>query len=82
MPWYDFVWSFEHDGNVVHISEHGIGIEDVEMIVCNPLALARSRTTGRSMATGRTADGRLVVVVYEMIDSVTVFPITAFEVER
>lgn len=30
---------------------------------------------------GITIDGRLVVVVYEMLDSVTVFPITAFEVE-
>lgn len=81
MRWYDFVWDYETGGNVSHISEHGIAIEDVERIVCNPLGLRTSRTTGRPLAMGLTGDGRLVVVVYEMLDSVTVFPITAFEVE-
>ena len=33
------------------------------------------------MATGMTKDGRLAVVVYEFIDSVTVYVITAFEVD-
>ncbi len=81
MPWYDFVWNFEPGGNASHVAEHGITTDDVERIVCNPLGLGTSRTTGRPLATGLTFDGRLVVVVYEMLDSVTVFPITAFEVD-
>ena len=81
MPWYDFIWNFEPGGNVSHIIDHGIAIEDAEAIVCSPIATGFSRATGRPMATGRTADGRLAVVVYELIDSVTVFVITAFEVD-
>jgi len=33
------------------------------------------------MATGFTADHRRIVVIYEVIDPVTVFVITAFEVD-
>jgi hypothetical protein len=31
--------------------------------------------------TGYTPDGRLIWVVYEEIDDVTVYPVTAYEVE-
>jgi len=30
--------------------------------------------------TGYTTDGRLILVVYEEIDDVTVYPVTAYEV--
>lgn len=80
MPWYDFIWNSERGGNVSHIAEHGFHIEDAEAIVCSPLANGVSRATGRPMATGITADGRRAVVVYEFVDSVTVYVITAFEV--
>jgi hypothetical protein len=52
-----------------------------EAIVCSPIATGFSRATGRPMATGVTTDGRLVVVVFEFIDGVTVYVITAFEVD-
>jgi len=52
MPWYDFLWSYEPDGNVEHI------------------------------AVGRTSEGRLLLVVYEQIDNVTVYPVTAYEIEE
>lgn len=81
MPWYDFIWNRESGGNLLHIAEHGISIEDAEAIVCSPVATGFSRATGRPMATGVTKDGRLVVVVYEFIDGVTVYVITAFEVD-
>jgi hypothetical protein len=81
MPWYDFVWSVEPGGNVLHIAEHGVSVEDVESIVCSPMATGFSRNTGRPPATGFTSDGRLVVVVYEFVDGITVYVITAFEVE-
>ena len=34
------------------------------------------------MITGYTPDGRLIVAVYEILDSVTVYPVTAYEVEE
>jgi hypothetical protein len=39
------------------------------------------RTSGRPVVTGYTADGRLILVVYEEIDDVTVYPVTAYEVQ-
>ena len=81
MPWYDFVWNIEVGGNAAHIAEHGLSVEDAETIVCNPLLTGVSRATGRPLATGFTADGRLAVVVYEFIDPVTIYVIAAFEVD-
>lgn len=81
MAWYDFVWSYEPGGNVEHIAGHGLSIEDVEAVICTPLAMKISRSSGRPIAAGYTRDRRLIVVVYEMLDDVTVYPVTAFEVE-
>lgn len=82
MPWYDFIWNTGVDGNASHVAEHGIDITDVESVVCHPLEVHRSRSTGRPIAIGWSSDGRLIAVVYEQLDSVTVYPITAFEVEE
>ena len=41
-----------------------------------------SRTSGRPVVTGYTPDGRLIFVVYEEIDDVTVYPVTAYDVEE
>jgi uncharacterized DUF497 family protein len=81
MPWYDIVWNDEPGGNVEHIAEHGLTPEDVEAVICNPLEKKTSRSSGRPVVTGYTRDGRLILVVYEEIDDVTVYPVTAYEVE-
>lgn len=78
MPFYFFVWSCEIEE---HLAEHGIGRDDFETIVCNPDASDESRSTGRPVAFGWTADGRYVCCVFEMIASDTVLPVTAFEIE-
>ncbi len=80
MPWYDIIWNYEPGGNVDHIAEHGLTTQDVEAVICNPLERTTSRTSGRPIATGYTPDGRLIFVVYEEIDDVTVYPVTAYEV--
>src|SRR5262245_41586675 len=82
MPWYDFIWNNEPGGNVEHIAEHGLTPEDVEAVICNPLEKTTSRSSGRPVVTGYTPDGRLILVVYEEIDDVTVYPVTAYEVEE
>jgi uncharacterized DUF497 family protein len=81
MPWYDIIWNYEPGGNVEHIAEHGLTPEEVEAVICNPLEKKTSRSSGRPVVTGYTVDGRLILVVYEEIDEVTVYPVTAYEVE-
>jgi uncharacterized DUF497 family protein len=81
MPWYDIVWNYEPGGNVEHIGEHGLTPEEVESVICNPIATRVSRSSGRPVATGFTTDGRLIFVVYEEIDDCTVYPVTAYEIE-
>jgi uncharacterized DUF497 family protein len=81
MPWYDIIWNDEPGGNVDHIAEHDLTPEDVEEVFDNPLEEAISRSSGRPVVTGYTPDGRLIMVVYEEIDDVTVYPVTAFEIE-
>jgi uncharacterized DUF497 family protein len=66
---------------VEHIAEHGLTPEDVEAVITNPIETSISRTTGRPVATGYAADGRLILVVYEQVDDVTVYPVTAYDLE-
>jgi uncharacterized DUF497 family protein len=61
---------------------HGLTPEDVEAIICNPLEKTTSRNSDRPAVVGYTPDGRLVLVVYEEIDDVTVYPVTAYEVDE
>jgi len=82
MPWFDVIWIYEPGGNVEHIAEHGLAPEDVEEVICNPLDETTSRSSGRPVVTGYTPDGRLILVVYEQVDEVTVYPVTAYEVEE
>lgn len=81
LPWYDVIWNYEPGGNVEHVAEHGLTPEEVETVICNPLEKKISRSSGRPVATGYTPDGRLILVVYEEFDDITVYPMTAFEVE-
>jgi uncharacterized DUF497 family protein len=81
MPWYDVIWNPDPGGNLQHIAEHGLSPDDVEEVIRNPLETTTSRSSGRPVATGYTPDGRLIFVVYEQIDDLTVYPITVYEVD-
>ena len=41
-----------------------------------------SRSSGRPVVFGDTSGGRHLMVVYEEIDSDTIYPVTAYEVPR
>jgi hypothetical protein len=82
MPWYEVVWNFEPGGNVEHIAEHDRTPEDVEAAIQDPLDTTTSRSSGRPVLAGYTPDGRLIIVVYEEVDDITIYPITAYEVEE
>ena len=69
------------EGNVQHIAEHDITKEEVEEVLENPDGIETSRSSGRPIAFGETASGRLIAVVFEEIDDETVYSVTAYEVE-
>lgn len=82
MPYYDILWNYEDDdGNVSHIAEHGLTLEDVNAVLMDPEETGISRSSGRPIAFGYTPDGRYICVVYEAIDQYTLYPVTAFVIE-
>jgi uncharacterized DUF497 family protein len=67
---------------VQHCSEHGVTKEEVEEIFENAIDADTSRSSGRPVIFGDTCTGRHLMVVYELIDADTVYPVTAYEVPR
>jgi len=66
------------DGNVQHIAEHGLTIEDVEHVLENPMHEGTSVSTGRPCCFGYTPGGEFIIVTYEQAE--TIYPVTAYEV--
>ena len=56
--------------------------EDVEDVFDNPTGAGTSRSSGRPVVFGETRSGYYIMVVYEAVDASTVYPITAYEVQR
>lgn len=70
------------NGNVEHVEEHELTVEDVEHILANPVRNGVSRSSGFPCVFGYTPEGIFIIVIYEQIDSETVYPITAYEIEE
>jgi hypothetical protein len=79
MPFYFFVWSEEI---VTYLALHGVTEEEFEEIVSNPEFDDISESSGRPIAFGETSTGKRLGCVYELLDDVTVLPVTAFEIEE
>lgn len=82
MDYLRILWDDPDDplGNVQHIGEHGLAIEDVEDVLENPASQGISKSTGRPIAWGYTQEGVYIMVVYEQIDEDTIRVVTAYEV--
>jgi uncharacterized DUF497 family protein len=78
MPWLDVIWT---DENTTHLAEHGVIADEAEQVLQEPDARTRSASSDRPIAVGYTSAGRYLVVVYEQIDDLTVYPITAYPIE-
>jgi uncharacterized DUF497 family protein len=78
------LWDLDDDpdGNVQHCAGHEVTKEEVEEVLENSVDFDVSRSSGRPVAFGDTGAGRHLMVVYESIDAVTVYPITAYEAPR
>jgi uncharacterized DUF497 family protein len=79
------VWDLDDDpdGNVRHIAEHGISIEEVEDVLYAAEEVIASQTSGRPITFGETSSGKYIAVVFEVVedDPLAVYPVTAYETE-
>jgi uncharacterized DUF497 family protein len=78
------IWDLEADpdGNVQHIHEHDITIEEVEDVLLDPNSKKTySRSSGMPLTFGYTANGRYLAVVWEHVsdDPLTIRPVTAYD---
>jgi hypothetical protein len=79
-------WDMEDDpqGNVQHIAEHGITMEEVEEVLLdenNPVG--ESRSSGLPITTGETSTGKRIAVIWEQAleNPLVIRPVTAYEIE-
>ena len=84
MPYHTIIWDLDDDpdGNSQHCEGHGITKEEVEELLEKPEDVDVSRSSGRPVVFGTTAEGRHLMVVCEVIDADTIYPVTAYEVPR
>src|SRR5262249_37079446 len=79
------IWDLEDDadGNVQHLLEHDVTIEEAEEVLLDPeSSRGTSRTSGLPTAFGWTTTGRHMAVGYELVDDdpLTLRPVTAYDV--
>jgi hypothetical protein len=65
MDYLRILWDDPDDpnGNVQHVLEHGLSIEDVEEVLENPTSEGTSGSTGRPCVWGYTLEGLYIIVV-------------------
>lgn len=82
MQEFRILWDAEDnpEGNVQHVAQHGLTIQDIECVLQNPEREATSHSTGRPCCFGYTPGGEYVICVYEWVDEETIYPVTAYEV--
>lgn len=78
------IWDLDNDvdGNVQHLQEHDVSIEEAEEVLLDPRSSrAPSRSSGLPTAFGWTSTGRYLAVIYELVDDdpLTLRPVTAYE---
>ena len=78
------IWDLGEDaeGNVRHIAEHGVTVEEAEEVVRTRYeAAVASRSSGRPTVFGWTSTGKHLAVTFEIVDeeSPQVYVVTAYE---
>lgn len=84
MPFRYVLWDLDDDpaGNAWHCAEHGLSQDEVEEVLQSAIDMDVSRATGLPVVFGETQSGRHLMVVFELIDAESVYPVTAYEVPR
>ena len=76
MPYVEFLWM---DETVDHIAEHDVTTDEFEYMVRHRDRRDVSHSSGLPCCWGTTPEGRFLFCVYEMIDDITIYPVTAYE---
>ena len=65
-----YFWDEDDDpaGNVQHVGEHDLAVEDVEAVLSAPVSKGHSDSSGFPAVWGYVPDGRFIIVVFEEID--------------
>ena len=79
------IWDLadDPDGNVQHIAEHGITIEEAAEVLRNRRGrTGRSRRSGRPQVVGWTSTGKYIPVIWEEVssDPRMIYPVTSHAV--
>ena len=82
MLYTSILWDSEDDpeGNIQHLAEHGLDVDDVEWVLGAPVSEGTSRSSGMSAVWGYTPEGVYIIVVFQEIDKTTIRVLTAYEV--
>jgi uncharacterized DUF497 family protein len=82
MRFFRIFWDDPDDpnGNVQHIAQHGLTIEDVEEVLENPTGEGTSASSGRPCVWGHTLENIYIIVIYEEIDEDSIRVTTGYEV--
>jgi uncharacterized DUF497 family protein len=82
MGFYRVLWDDpeDPDGNVQHVQEHGLDIEDVEEVLGNPTSEGTSGSSGLPVVWGYTLENAYIIVVFEQVDEDTIRVVTAYPV--
>jgi hypothetical protein len=80
----EFIWDLpeDPDGNVQHIAEHDVAVEEAEEAVRASYETATaSQSSGRPTVFGWTSTGKYLAVVFEIVEETLpqVYVVTAFE---
>ena len=81
MKYSSFIWDpvDDPDGNVQHVAEHDLTVDDVAEVFAAPVAKGHSNSSGLPVVWGYVPDGRFIIVVFKEIDEDSVYVITAYE---
>jgi hypothetical protein len=77
MPHFAFVWT---DKNIRHLADNALDPEDAETAMADPESRFVSDSSGRRAVRGYACDGRYIAVIFEQIDELTVYVVTAYEI--
>jgi hypothetical protein len=82
MTFFRILWDDPHDpnGNVQHIAEHGLDVDDVEEVLASPTSRGVSNSSGLPVVWGFTLESVYIIVVYEQIDDDIIRVVTAYSV--
>ena len=79
------IWDLDEDpdGNVQHIAEHGVTVEEVEDVLYATDEVVASQSSGRPITFGPTGSGKYLAVVFDIVEEepLSVYPVTAYETE-